>query len=400
MPIVSRTALASAVIAAAMTLNTASLVPAAASPNDGLRFGADVSEFTLANGLQVVVIPDRRAPVVTHMVWYRVGSADEPTGKSGIAHFLEHLMFKGTSNHPEGEFSRVVAALGGEENAFTTTDYTAYFQRVAKEHLPVVMHYEADRMGNLVLTDDTVRPELQVVLEERRMRIDNDPSARLGEVVQAALYQHHPYRIPVIGWRPEIEGLKREDAIAFYDRFYTPNNAILVVAGDVTAEEVRRLAEATYGKVARRAAPGARQRPVEPEPIAERSVRMRDPRVQQPTLRRYYSMPSYRTAKPGEAEAIDILAELLGGGSTSRLYRELVVEKQVASSVSSWYQGTSYDYSTLGIYVVPRPGVTLEALGRALDEALQRVVETPPEAAEIERVTNRLMADLIHSQDR
>ncbi|MDQ4060454.1 MAG: insulinase family protein, partial [Pseudomonadota bacterium] len=268
-----------------------------------------------------------------------------------------------------------------------------------KEHLPVVMHYEADRMGNLVLTDDTVRPELQVVLEERRMRIDNDPSARLGEVVQATLYQHHPYRIPVIGWRPEIEGLKREDAITFYDRFYTPNNAILVVAGDVTAEVVRRLADATYGKVARRAAPGARQRPVEPEPIAERSVRMRDPRVQQPTLRRYYSMPSYRTAKPGEAEAIDILAELLGGGSTSRLYRELVIEKQVASSVSSWYQGTSYDYSTLGIYVVPRPGVTLEALGRALDEALQRVVETPPEAAEIERVKNRLIADLIHSQD-
>lgn len=398
MPLRPRAAFAGALLAFAMTVAPVAFSPAAETP-DTLRFGAEVSEFTLANGLEVIVIPDHRAPVVTHMVWYKVGSADEPEGKSGIAHFLEHLMFKGTEAHPEGEFSRVVAAIGGEENAFTTTDYTAYFQRVAREHLPTVMLFEADRMANLVLSDDKVRPELQVVLEERRMRIDNDPSARLGEVVQASLFMNHPYRKPVIGWRPEIERLTREDALAFYNRYYTPNNAILIVAGDVKADEVRALAEETYGKVARRAAPGARRRPVEPEPIAARDATLHDARVQQPNLRRYYLAPSYRTGKPGEAEALDIAAEMLGGGATSLLYRELVIEKHVATSVAAWYRGTDYDDASFGIYAVPRPGVSLEALAQAVDEAMQRFLAAEPDAQEVGRVKDRLVAELIYSQD-
>src|SRR5690349_8780051 len=200
--------------------------------------GPEVSHFTLTNGLEVVVIPDRRVPVVTHMVWYRVGSADEPPGVSGIAHFLEHLMFKGTAKNPAGKFSKVLATIGAVENAFTTADYTGYYQRVAKEHLREVMEFEADRMTGLVLTDENVIPERGVVLEEFNMRVANSPEARLGEQVAAALYLNHPYGRPVIGWKHEIEKLGREQALAFYRQFYTPNNAILVVAGDVTADEV------------------------------------------------------------------------------------------------------------------------------------------------------------------
>src|SRR6476659_5912440 len=230
--------------------------------------GPEVSSFTLGNGLEVVVIPDHRVPVVTHMVWYRNGSADDPLGQSGIAHFLEHLMFKGTEKHPAGEFSKAVSGLGGQENAFTSYDYTAYFQRVARDHLETMMAFEADRMSGLVLDDAVVAPERDVVLEERRMRVETDPSAQLSEAMAASLFVHHPYGIPIIGWMHEIEGLNREHALAYYKRFYTPENAILVVAGDVTPDEVRRLADATYGTVAPRGERPARFRPREPEPRA------------------------------------------------------------------------------------------------------------------------------------
>src|SRR5581483_6412720 len=240
----SRIAVAGAALAA---LAAIAFSPAAASAADPLVIGSNVTTFTLANGLQVVVIPDHRSPTVTHMVWYRVGSADDPPGKSGIAHFLEHLMFKGTRDHPAGDFSARVAAIGGNENAFTTEDATVYHQSVAKEHLGLMMEYEADRMQNLVIDDAAVTPERRVILEERRMRTDNSPGARLGEAVDAALYQNSHYGIPVIGWANEMAKLSRDDAVSFYDRYYTPNNAIVVVAGDVTEDEVRRLAEATYG---------------------------------------------------------------------------------------------------------------------------------------------------------
>jgi len=237
---------AQAIVAApaALALLIHAAAPAAAE-------GPDIAHFALANGLEVVVIPDHRTPVVTHMIWYKVGSADETAGKSGLAHFLEHLMFKGTSKNPEGRFSQTLATIGGQENAFTTADYTAYFQRIAKEYLPLVMEFEADRMTGLVLTDANVLPERDVVLEEFNMRVANSPDARIGEQVEAALYLNHPYGRPIIGWRPELEKLNREDALAFYRRFYTPNNAVVVVAGDVTGDEVRTMAERTYGQVAR-----------------------------------------------------------------------------------------------------------------------------------------------------
>jgi zinc protease len=207
------------------------------------------TEFTLSNGMQVVVIPDHRAPVVTHMVWYRVGAADEPRGKSGIAHFLEHLMFKSTEKIASGEFSRIVSRMGGQDNAFTSQDATAYFQRIHKDRLGEVMAMEADRMVNLRLTEHEVLTERDVILEERRSRVENNPQAVLDEQMNAVLYYSHTYGIPVIGWEHEIARLTREDALSFYKHHYAPNNAILVVSGDVTPEEVRRLAEETYGKI-------------------------------------------------------------------------------------------------------------------------------------------------------
>ena len=207
--------------------------------------------FTLDNGMQVVVIPDHRAPVVTHMVWYKVGSADEVARHSGLAHFLEHLMFKGTPDVPDGQFSYIVARNGGSENAFTSYDYTAYFQNVARDRLELVMELEADRMTNLILSEEDVQTERQVVLEERRMRVDNNPAAILGEQVRAAQFYIHPYGWPVIGWQHEIEALTHQDVIDFYKRHYAPNNAVLVVAGDITADELRPLAEAYYGSMSK-----------------------------------------------------------------------------------------------------------------------------------------------------
>src|SRR6478609_3705641 len=263
---------------------------------------APPASFTLANGMQVVVIPDHRTPVVTEMIWYKVGSADETPGKSGLAHFLEHLMFKGTSKHAVGEFSQTVLRVGGNENASTSVDYTNYYQRVPREQLPTMMEFEADRMTGLLLKDENVLPERDVVLEEYNMRVANNPDARLNEQIMAALYLNHPYGRPVIGWHQEIEKLNREDALAFYRRFYAPNNAILVIAGDVDANEVRPLAEHTFGEVAPQPAiPVKRLRPQEPTPAAPRTVTLSDPRVEQTSVRRYYLVPSAATAAAGES---------------------------------------------------------------------------------------------------
>ncbi|MET0220587.1 MAG: pitrilysin family protein, partial [Tardiphaga sp.] len=294
--------------------------------------------FKLTNGMQVVVIPDHRTPVVTQMVWYKVGSADETPGKSGLAHFLEHLMFKGTEKHPAGEFSATVQRIGGNENAFTSTDYTGYYQRVTKDQLGSMMEFEADRMTGLVLKDENVLPERDVVLEEYNMRVANSPDARLSEQIMAALYLNHPYGRPVIGWHSEIEKLDREDALAFYRRFYAPNNATLIIAGDVDAQEIRPMVEKTYGPIAAQPAiPERRLRPQEPTPTAARTVTLADPRVEQPSLRRYYLVPSATTAAAGESQALDVLGQLLGGGSNSYLYRALVVDKPLAINAGASY---------------------------------------------------------------
>jgi zinc protease len=384
-------------LAALAVAGTAALAPS--RPLEALAAGPEVAQFTLKNGLRVVVIPDHRAPVVTHMIWYRVGSADEQPGKSGLAHFLEHLMFKGTKQNPSGRFSQVLAEIGGQENAFTSQDYTAYFQRVARQHLPMVMEFEADRMTGLILTDENVLPERDVVLEERRSRTDSDPAAILSEAAQAALHMNHPYGTPIIGWEHEIRTLDREDALAFYRRFYAPNNAILVIAGDTTAAEVLPLAEKTYGLIA--ANPGVQQppRPQEPEPRTERRVELTDARVRQPQWSRYYLVPSYRLARPGEAEALDLLSHILGNGTISRLYRELVVDRGLAVNAGAWYSGTNIDMSRLGLYATPSPGTSLDALEAAIDEVIAKVARDGVSAAELDRAKTRLVADVVYAQD-
>jgi zinc protease len=359
----------------------------------------DVTHFTLSNGLEVVVVPDHRAPVVTHMIWYKVGGADETAGKSGLAHFLEHLMFKGTKQNPGDHFSQEVASIGGQENAFTSSDYTGYFQRVPREHLKEMMALEADRITGLMLTDEVVRPELNVVLEEQNMRVANNPNARLGEQMDAALYLNHPYGRPVIGWRQEIEALTSEDALAFYRRFYTPNNAIVVIAGDVTADEVKADAEDTYAKIATRAEIKPRNRPKEPVQEAPRTVTLADPRVEQPSVSRNYLVPSTTTAKPGESEALDVLAHVLGSGSNSRLYRTLVVDKGIALSAGAYYSGTAVDYAKFGVYGSPKPGTTLRQVEDGIDAVLADVVDHGITADELDRAKNRLIADAVYAQD-
>ncbi len=361
--------------------------------------GPEVASFTLDNGLDVVVVPDHRAPVATHMVWYRNGSADDPLGQSGIAHFLEHLMFKGTERHPVGEFSKVVSGLGGQENAFTSFDYTAYFQRVARDHLGTMMAFEADRMTGLVLDDAVVAPERDVVLEERRMRVETDPAAQLSEAMAASLFVHHPYGIPIIGWMHEIEGLSRTHALDYYNRFYTPENAILVVAGDVTADEVRRLADDTYGRVTPRGARPERMRPREPEPRASRRLSVADPKVEQATLQRMYLTPSCITAQGGDCHTLELLAEVLGGGPTSYLYRQLVMERGLAVNAGAWYMGSAIDDTRFALYAVPAEGVSLPQLEAAVDEVLKRAPAEALKADAVERAKTRLVAETVYSAD-
>ena len=361
---------------------------------------APPASFTLSNGMQVVVIPDHRTPVVTEMIWYKVGSADETPGKSGLAHFLEHLMFKGTSKHPVGEFSQTVLRVGGNENASTSVDYTNYYQRVPKEQLATMMEFEADRMTGLILKDENVLPERDVVLEEYNMRVANNPDARLNEQIMAALYLNHPYGRPVIGWHQEIEKLDREDALAFYRRFYAPNNAILVIAGDVEAADVRPLVERNFGAIpAQPAIPARRVRPQEPEPAAPRTVTLADPRVEQPSMRRYYLVPSATTAAAGESAALDVLAQLMGSGSNSYLYRALVVDKPLAVSANASYSSISLDPTQFAVSAAPKPGISFAEVEQAVDAVIANVAQNPIRAEDLERVKTQLIAEAIYAQD-
>jgi zinc protease len=358
----------------------------------------DPETFTLDNGLQVVVITNRRAPIVSHMVWYKVGAADEATGESGNAHFLEHLMFKGTDSLEPGEFSRIIARNGGRENAFTSQDYTGYYQTVARDRLEIVMKHEADRMANLKLTDEVVLSERDVILEERRSRVDNDPHSKLREVIQATLYLNHPYRIPVIGWEHEINELNTQTALAFYKRWYAPNNAVLVVAGDITAKEVRPLAEKYYGAISARPVP-ERKRAAEPPQNAPRRVTLKSDRVRQPSMSITYLAPSYNTEGGEHAYPLQVLEEIIGGGTTSRLYRSLVVEQALAVSAGAGYNAMAYDWSSYGFYASPRPGVDIEAVEAALRAEIARLIADGVTEKEVAAAKRRLRAAAIYARD-
>ncbi len=361
---------------------------------------AEVATFTLDNGMDVVVLGDHRAPVVVHMVWYRVGAADEPPGKSGISHFLEHLMFKGTETLGPGEFSDVVAANGGTDNAFTSFDYTAYFQRVAADRLDLMMEMEADRMVNLRLTEEDVLTERDVILEERNQRTENEPGALFGEMRNAAQYKNHPYGIPIIGWRHEMEQLSQDDAEAFYADHYAPNNAILIVAGDVEPDDVRALAERHYGTIPANPDIEPRMRPQEPPQLAERRITYEDPRVAQPYVVRTYLAPERDPDDQREAAALQLLAEILGGsGQTSVLPRKLQFETQSAVYASAFYSGTSLDDTTFGLVIVPSQGVELADAESALDRAVAEFLDEGVDPEQLERIKTQIRASLIYEQD-
>ena len=359
----------------------------------------EVTTFALDNGLEVVVLEDHRAPVVVHMVWYEAGSADEPLGRSGIAHYLEHLMFKGTDELEPGEFSRVVAAQGGTDNAFTSYDYTAYFQRVAADRLGLMMEMEADRMADLELSDRDILTERAVVVEERQQRTDSDPGALFAEQRRAVQYLNHPYAVPVIGWKHEAEGLTLEDAVSFYEAHYAPDNAVLVVAGDVEPEEVRALAEEHYGPVPAAGTP-ERERPEEPPQIAERRMTYESAQVGQPYVVRSYLAPERDAGDQREAAALTLLAEVLGGSpATSVLARKLQFEEQDALYTAAFYDGISLDDTTFGLAIVPTPGLTLEEGEAALDRAVAEFLEEGVDPEQLERIKMELRAARIYAAD-
>lgn len=379
--------LAFCAIAAAMTV---------ALPARTAQAAPTVSHFKLKNGMEVVVIPDHRVPVATHMVWYKVGAADEQRGVSGIAHFLEHLMFKGTEKIAPGEFSKIIARNGGKDNAFTGQDATAYFQRVAKDRLPLVMEMEADRMVNLRLLEKDVVTERKVVLEERRSRVENDPSNILNEQMIAALYHSHPYGVPILGWEHEMRALDRKAATDFYERYYAPNNAILIVAGDVTVDEVKKLATKTYGKLKPRNERVRAARPKEPPHRAPIRVHLDDPRAGRATVQRFYQAPSYSSAEPGEAEALDLMMKIVASGTTSRLYKSLVVDQKMAASTGGWFGGSGLDSGRLGIYAVASDGVEIGDVERAMDAVIAEFIKKGATRKELDRARNSYIASHIY----
>ncbi len=358
-----------------------------------------VSHFTLDNGMDVVVIEDNRVPVVVHMLWYRAGSADEPPGASGIAHFLEHMMFKRTERMETGEFSRTVARNGGRDNAFTSYDYTAYFQRVAADRLGLMMQMEADRMVNLRLDDAEIATEREVILEERNQRVENNPAALFREQKSAMQYLNHRYGIPIIGWRHEMETLDRDDALAFYERFYAPNNAILIVAGDVAPDTVRALAEEHYGPIPANPDLPDRVRPSEPPQIAERRLIYRDARVAQPYVSRSYLAPERDSGAQETAAALSILADVLGSGTTSVMAEALQFDTQIATFTGAFYGGTSLDQTTFDLVVVPSEGVSLEEAEAAMDRVLADFLQTGVDAEQLDRVKTRMRAAQIYARD-
>lgn len=361
---------------------------------------AEVTDFTLENGLEVVVIEDHRAPAVVHMVWYRVGSADEPAGNSGIAHFLEHLMFKATDELTSGELSETVARNGGSDNAFTSYDYTAYFQRIAVDRLELVMRMEASRMDGLALVDEDIATERDVVIEERNQRVENDPGALFSEQRNAAQYLNHPYGTPVIGWKHEAHSLTLDDAESFYEAHYGPNNAILVVAGDVEPEQVRSLAETYYGVIERNPNVKDRQRVSEPPHLAERRLEFSDPRVSNPYVVRTYLAPERDPGAQEDAAALTLLAQLLGGSPTTSVFAEkLNFGPAKAIYTSAWYSGLSLDDTTFGLAIVPGEGMPLDEAEVALDNAIEEFLEEGVDSAALDRIKMQIRSSEIYALD-
>jgi zinc protease len=378
----------------ALLLTAALSGSAAAEP----QTSAQTFQFSLPNGMQVLVIPDHRAPVVTQMLWFKVGAVDDPPGISGLAHFFEHMMFRGTKQVPGDLFAQTIAKNGGEDNAFTTHDYTAFYEQIAVDRLKLAMDLEADRMANLDLSDSNVTTERDVVLEERRMRVENNPQALLGEQIEAELHMSHPYGRPVLGWSEEVRHIDKMAAQDFYKHHYAPNNATLVVAGDVTPEQIRTMAQAAYGRVpARPLQPRAEF--AEPPRLTETRMTLVRSDVRVPLMERVYRVPSYAQAAPGQAESFETLAQVMGGDQTAALYRVLVEEKKLATDAGASYDGFVRDAGEFSVYAVPRAGVSLQTLEKAVDQVMQSFTGAPAKAADLARAKTQLVASVTYRRD-
>jgi zinc protease len=359
---------------------------------------AEVFEKTLGNGLKVIVKEDHRAPVLVQQIWYRAGSMDERTGKTGVAHVLEHMMFKGTKAVPAGEFSKRIAAAGGRENAFTNYDYTAYFQQLHKSKLPLAMKLEADRMQNLQLSAVEFNKEIKVVMEERRMRTDDDPHSLMDEKLMAAAYQEHPYQHPVIGWMNDLEAMTASDAQKWYKTWYAPNNAVLVVAGDVKASKVFAMAERYYGKIPAHQLP-ARRHYSEPAQVGIKRITVKAP-AQLPHLIMSYHAPTLRDAnKDSVPYALEVLAGILDGNESARLNKSLVRDQQIASEVGAGYDGTARGPSMFTVEGTPSEGKTVAELEAAIRDQLAKLIRDGVSADELQRIKAQVTANEVYKRD-
>lgn len=359
---------------------------------------AEVFEKTLSNGLKVIVKEDHRAPTVVQQIWYRAGSMDEKTGATGVAHVLEHMMFKGTKSVPVGEFSRRIAAAGGRENAFTSYDYTAYFQQLHKSKLSLAMQLEADRMHNLVLSEKEFSKEIKVVMEERRWRTDDDAHSLVGERLMAMAFQEHPYHNPIIGWMNDLENMSYLDARDWYKTWYAPNNATLVIAGDVKAAEVFALAQKHYGRIPAGKLPKRKVAGEQPQLGIKRIV-VKAPAELPYFIMAYHAPTMHDVGKDWKPYALSVLAGVLDGSESARLNKALVREQQVAISVSAGYDSTSRGPSQFTLEGTPASGKTIAELEAAIREQLQVVVRDGVSEEELKRVRAQVTAAEVYKLD-
>lgn len=356
------------------------------------------TSFTLENGLQVVVVENHRAPVINHMIVYRVGAKDEPIGKSGIAHFMEHLMFKGTPKIPAGEFSQIVRSIGGQDNAFTTQDYTAYFQSVAREHLPLVMEMEADRMTNLALTDEIVAVERDVIIKERGQRTDNDPIGAFWEDINNLIFVNHPYAIPVIGWRHEIENLSKTDIETFYQKWYAPNNAIVLISGDINVKEAKNLVREYYAPIEIKTLPNRVDTTI-PSLTGQRRLIKQSPRIQQPLWSRHYRAPQSTVDTIKDSDALLFFADIFGGGATGILYQKLVVEQKIATNAFISYSAQSIGPARFSFIITPAEGINVEGLDLAVNAVLDEFFKNGISEQKISETAESLKIQSIFARD-
>jgi zinc protease len=358
---------------------------------------AEPQVYTLKNGLKLVVKPDHRAPVAIAQIWYKAGSADEQGGTTGLAHMTEHMMFKGTPNHPTGDLSKIIADNGGQENAFTDDDFTVYFQKLASDRIEVAFKLESDRMRNLILKDDEFKKELEVVKEERRMRMDDSPEYLTYERLRAAAFLSHPYHHMTIGWMSDLNQLSVNDVKQWYQTWYAPNNATLVIVGDVDPEAMHQLAERYFGSIKSSLLP-VRKENAEPPPVGQRELVTRIP-AQVSALFMAYNVPSRLTDASWKPYALTVLAGILSAGDSSRLHQDLVQKQGIASNGNVDYQ-TYARYSTLFLLqATPAEGKSLEVLQAALLQQIKNLQTTTVSPDELARVKTQIIAKRVFSKD-